>query len=865
MPRTAPARPLRTARRRLAVATASAFAVGLALLAAPAAQAQDEPTNLITNGDFASGTTGWWATANLAGAVADGEWCLDVPGGTANAWDAIVGQDGLPLVAGESYELQFTASASTDVSVRALVQRPVDPWPTALEEFPALTAEPQAYSFAFTAGADWTDAQLAFQIGRHAEPWQFCLSEVALLTGAEPPVYEPDTGPRVRVNQVGYLPDGPKRATLVTEATAAVPWQLKDASGALVADGESAVHGADATSGESVHVIDFSGVAATGEGFTLTADGETSYPFAIGTDAYGDLAVDAMSFYYPQRSGIAIDDAIAPGYGRAAGHADTAPNQGDGDVPCYADACDYTLDVKGGWYDAGDHGKYVVNGGISVAQLMSVYERALHASTGDPGQYADGTLRLPEHGDGVPDVLDEARWELEFLLSMQVPAGEELAGMAHHKIHDEHWTGLPLQPAADPQARYLYPPSTAATLNLAAAAAQAARLFAPYDADFAAECLAAAETAWQAALAHPDVYAPETSPDGGGPYGDADVSDEFYWAAAELFLTTGAKTYEEQVLDSKLHDADVFEGGFWWGEVAQLAKLDLATVPNALPRRDEVVAQVVAGADKFLADQEESPWDLAYGASGQFDWGSNSVVLNQLVVVGAAFDLTGESQYRDGVLSGLDYLLGRNALGNSYVTGYGSHFSQNMHSRWYANQFDPSLPNPPDGTLAGGPNSIAASWDPVAQRWLTGCAPQRCYIDDIGSWATNELTVNWNASLAQVAAFAAEQSSVTASPSCEVEYRINGQWPSGFNAQLLVRNTGDTPLEHVTLRWAMPTGQSIVHSWSVELSQEGHIVTATELAGGRALKAGRTFTFGFIGAKDARVALAPASVTCTAD
>ncbi|MEU6860982.1 glycoside hydrolase family 9 protein [Glycomyces sp. NPDC046736] len=865
MPQRSLAPPVRRARRGLMLAAASALAVG-AVAAAPTAQAQEEePSDLITNGDFADGTTGWWTTENLTGSVADGEWCVDVPGGTLNPWDAILGQDGLPLAAGESYELQFTARASADVSVRALVQQPVDPWLTAMEEFPAFTAEPQQFSYTFTAAADWEAAQLAFQIGRNASPWQFCLSEVALLTDAEPPVYDPDTGPRVRVNQVSYLPDGPKRATLVTDAEDAVPWQLHDAAGTVVAEGDSTPYGDEPTSGESVHVIDFSSVSAAGEGFTLTADGETSYPFAIGTDAYGDLAVDALSFYYPQRSGIAIDDAIAPGYGREAGHVDVAPNRGDGAVTCYGGACDYTLDVTGGWYDAGDHGKYVVNGGISVAQLMAIYERALYAPTGDADRLGDGSLRVPEHGDGVPDVLDEARWEVEFLMSMQVPAGEELAGMAHHKIHDENWTGLPLMPADDPEERFLEPPSTAATLNLAAAAAQAARLFEPYDPDFAAEALEAAETAWAAAIANPEVYAVDRGA-GGGPYGDDDVTDEFYWAAAELFLTTGAKTYEDFVLASEHHEADSFsDGGFWWGSVAQLAKLDLATVPNALPQRDALVAQVVAGADVYLAEQDASPWDLGYGADGTFEWGSTSVVLNRLVVIGAAFDLTGERHYKDGVFAGLDYVLGRNALGNSYVTGYGSHYSKNQHSRWYANQLDPASPNPPAGTLSGGPNSMTGTWDPIAQRWLSGCAPQSCYIDDIGSWATNELTINWNASLAQVASFAADQTGgVRTAPSCQVEYRINGQWPGGFNAQVLVKNTGDVPLNAVSLRWALPTGQSIVQSWSAEVSLDGHMVTASSLAGGAALKPGKTFSFGFIGAKDARTAVLPGAVTCSA-
>ncbi|WP_246039708.1 glycoside hydrolase family 9 protein [Glycomyces buryatensis] len=849
------------------MAAAAAGALVLSAVGATVAYAQeDEPTDLIVNGDFADGTAPWWATENLTDqTVSGGEWCLDVPGETENAWDAIVGQNDLPLVAGESYELRFNARASAPLSVRTLIQRDVDPWPTAVEEFSVLDTEAQTFSYTFTASEDWSDAQLAFQIGRNAEPWQFCLSEVSLFTDAEPPVYDPDTGPRVRVNQVGYLSDGPKRATLVTEATEPVAWELGDSGGEVVATGETAVVGADDSSGESVHTIDFSEVTAAGEGFTLTADGETSYPFAIGGDLYSDLAVDAMSFYYPQRSGVAIDEAIAPGYGRDAGHVDVEPNLGDGAVPCFEDACDYTLDVTGGWYDAGDHGKYVVNGGISVAQLMSVYERAINAPTGDPDRLADGSLRIPEHGDGVPDVLDEARWEMEFLLSMQVPAGEELAGMAHHKIHDESWTGLPLMPADDPQPRYLYPPSTAATLNLAATAAQCARLFEPFDAEFAAQCASAAETAWAAALEHPDLYAPDTSPDGGGPYGDSNVTDEFYWAAAELFITTGEQSYADQLAASELHDGYEFgPGGFSWGDVTGVAKINLATVPNALPDRDMIVEQVVAGAEVYLGEQESSPWDLGYGSNGTFDWGSNSAVLNALTVVGAAYDLTGDRRYRDGVLVGLDYILGRNALGNSYVTGYGSHTSENQHSRWYANQLDPSLPNPPAGTLAGGPNTVTSTWDPVAQRWLTGCAPQWCYIDDIGSWSTNELTVNWNAPLAQVASFAAEQVAVAQSPSCEVEYRINGSWTDGFNAQVVVVNTGDEPLEDLTLRWAMPTGQSVASSWSAEVVQDGHLVTVSKLGGGYPLQPGQQYTFGFTGDKDARAAVKPASVTCTA-
>ena len=556
----------------------------------------------------------------------------------------------------------------------------------------------------------------------------------------------PDTP--VRVNQVGYLPDGPKRATVISDSSTPLPWQLKDKAGKVVASGETTPHGMDDSSGQNTHTVDFSAYKGTGNTYTLEVDGKASLPFDLDPKAYRQLAIDAMSFYYPQRSGVAIDDSIAPGYGRAAGHTAETHNGGDTKVPCAPGTCDYTLDVTGGWYDAGDHGKYVVNGGISVAQLMSLYERSPKAAQAR-------ALRVPEAGGKTPDVLDEARWELDFLMKMQVPAGQKLAGMAHHKIHDAGWTGLPTDPAADTQQRFLKPPSTAATLNLAAAAAQGARVFEAYDKAYAAKLLNAARTAFAAAQANPKVYAPDSDSTGGGAYGDTDVDDEFYWAAAELYITTGEKKFADFVTASPVHKSDVFASAFDWRAVGALGRLDLATIDNKLPDRERVRESVIAGADKFLATMSSQAYGQAYAPNGGYDWASNSQMLNNLAVVGTAFDLTGEAKYRDGVLSGMDYIFGRNALNQSYVTGYGEKASKNQHSRWYANQIDPKLPNPPRGTLAGGPNSQLQ--DEVASAALKGCKPQLCYIDDIKSWSTNELTINWNASLSWVASFAADQ------------------------------------------------------------------------------------------------------------
>ncbi|WP_421733282.1 glycoside hydrolase family 9 protein [Cellulomonas sp.] len=733
-------------------------------------------TELLPHTSFAESLGPWGLYGGSDPVFADGSVCTTLPGGQSNPWDAGLAFTGLPIEEGQNYVLSFTASASADTPVRVIVGEGGGAYRTAFEQSAVpLTSELAEYTYPFTANvtfpADGTaPGQVAFHLGKSIG-YDFCISDVSLRTTASPPPpYEPETGPRVRVNQVGYVPDGPKRATLVTDATEALPWELHDATDAVVATGTTSPAGKDSSTRLGVHLIDFSDVTATGTGYTVVADGETSRPFDIDADLYQQLRQDSLDYFYLARSGTPIDGAIVGDeYARVAGHVGVAPNQGDTEVPCigprdYYDGwtCDYTLDVSGGWYDAGDHGKYVVNGGISVAQLLGTYERTLTAPSATAGALGDGTLDLPEHGNDVPDVLDEARWELEWMQKMIAPSGE-YAGMVHHKIHDEGWTGLPLLPAADPQKRSLARPSTAATLNVAAVAAQGARLFRTYDPAFADSLLATARSTWAAALAHPAVYAPGAAgADGGGAYDDRDVTDEFYWAAAELFLTTGEDAFEQYVLASPQHTADVFTpDGFFWGGVAALGRLDLATVPNDLPGLEAVKESVVAGADGYVASQAEQAFGSVYSpSSGEYAWGSSSSVANNLVVVGVAYDLTGDPTYSRSVLEGMDYLLGRNGLNQSYVTGWGEVASHQQHSRWFAHSLDPALPQPPTGSLAGGPNSQSSTWDPTMQATFTeGCAPSMCYLDTISSWASNEITVNWNSALSWVASFVADQGS----------------------------------------------------------------------------------------------------------
>ncbi|GAA0466994.1 hypothetical protein Ade02nite_93150 [Paractinoplanes deccanensis] len=815
--------------------------------AAPPAGAEQ-----LENGDFADGTAGWYSYGTTATGAEDGQLCATVPAGLANPWDAGIGQNNVTLTAGSSYTLSFDATASPGATVRAAVQLGADPYTSYLSRDVALTPTRQHLEYTFTAPEDTTLGQVAFQVGGAAAEYRLCLDNVSLIGGEAEPPYVPETGPRVRVNQVGYLPAGPKNATLVTDATAALDWQLNNAAGDVVTSGRSTPRGVDAASGQNVHTIDFSAYTTAGTGYTLVADGQTSHPFDISGTLYRQLRSDALQFFYIQRSGIAIDgDLVGRQYARPAGHLGVAPNKGDTSVPCRAGSCDYRLDVRGGWYDAGDHGKYVVNGGIAVQQLMSSFERTKTAVTADGGAgLADSTLRVPERGNQVPDILDEARWELEFLMRMQVPAGKPFAGMAHHKIHDANWTGLPMQPEDDPEQRELQPPSTAATLNLAATAAQGARLFAPYDAAFSAKLLASARTAYAAAKANPAKLAQDLG-GGGGSYGDNDVSDEFYWAAAELYLTTGEAAFLADVTASPHHTGDVFAAtGFGWGSTAALGRLDLATVPSALPAADRqrVRQSVLTAADNYLATLEAQAYGLPMpGNAGSYFWGGNSNILNNVQVLATAFDLTGTAKYRDGAVRGVDYIFGRNALNQSYVTGWGEKASQNQHSRIYAHQKDAALPHPPAGSLAGGAN--AGLDDPYAKDLLAGCKPMFCYVDDIESYATNEVAINWNSALAWVASFLADQGAgePVAAAACRASYTNYGDWAdgSGFTAQLAVTNTGTTTIDGWAVRFAFLGGQRVREAWSAETAQSGATVTARNTTTNRRLQPGATVYFGF--------------------
>lgn len=729
--------------------------------------------NLLKNSTFEGSRSIPWMTSFTApgsgqARVESGAYCLHVTDPGVHPWDAQFHHREMTIQKGHHYAVRFKigSTVSTQVEVKVAMSGP--PYKAYWHQGLDLGPTPQVFTSDFAMGADDDPtAELTFHVGGKTAakqtPFAICVDDVVLEDLEFEPKAEaqPPPIPNVLVNQLGYLPTAPKVAIVKTTSEGPIPWQLLDRLGHAVLAGTTLAHGSDPASGDHVEWADFTSFSKSAAGYTIKVGADASHAFEIAPRLYRKLKYDALAFFYQNRSGIAIAMPYAgdPKWVRPAGH------PGDRSVPCAPDArCDYALDVSGGWYDAGDHGKYVVNGGISVWTLLDEYERAksLGSSAGD---FADGKMNIPENHNGVPDLLDEARWELDFLIKMQVPEGHPLSGMAHHKIHDREWTALATRPSEDPVPRFLRPVSTAATLNLAATAAQGARIWSALDPTFAARCLQSAERAWTAALEHPAMIAPATDSLGGGAYDDDDVSDEFYWAASELFITTKKGVYADFIQKSP-HRLSVptDTGGqttsMTWGATAALGTISLAVVPSTLPKADVAAARaaIVKAADAYVAIARDQGYRVVFkpAASG-YPWGSNSFLLNNAIVTALAYDLTKDRKYLDVTSETIDYILGRNPNDQSYVTGYGFRPLEHPHHRFWAHQANAAFPAPPPGVLSGGPNS--GLQDPYVQAFgLQGCAPEKCYVDNIEAWSANEEAINWNAPLAWVAAFLDEQS-----------------------------------------------------------------------------------------------------------
>ena len=535
---------------------------------------------------------------------------------------------------------------------------------------------------------------------------------------------------QIRVDQVGYLPESPKVALVTAQASTFEVKRVSDHT--TVFNGELSPPSHDADTGDAVQIADFSKLKEPGTYYLEVPGVGKSWTFAINRDVFARTYYLAMRAFYGQRCGTAVDlGSEFPGYSHAACHLKGEFHASSGKQGERNNA--------GGWHDAGDYGRYVVNSGISTGTVLWTWE--IFGS-----KLKNIKLNIPETGNDTPDILNEARWNLEWMLKMQ-----DDDGGAWNKQTSEHFSGfvmpeadtLPSEVIGTGQQPYK---STCATADLAAVAAIAARVYLTFDPKFAARNLEAARQAWLWTEKFPNVTFKNPPGVSTGEYGDSSCSDERLWAAAELWRTTGDKTYNDYFINHYPDYRWTLEAASpeGWKDVAPMGIWTYA-LSSGKAADGKVVADIrqrTAQAAHAIVDRtSKNPYRVSLRAK-DYVWGSNGVAAAYGVELLVANVLTPDAVFREAALDNLHYLLGRNAFSLSWVTQVGDNPYRHPHHR--PSGADKNA-EPWPGLLSGGPN--AGRQDAVLQKLPADVPPARAYADDQASYASNEIAINWQASL----------------------------------------------------------------------------------------------------------------------
>ena len=546
----------------------------------------------------------------------------------------------------------------------------------------------------------------------------------------------------IRLNQIGFYPGAPKVA-VITDNSEGEFLVKSVASGEIVFKSKLSPPHKSQFSNEVTRIADFSTVTKPGV-YKLNLPGkEDSYTFEIKPKVFCDLTKSLIKGFYFQRMSTPLLPEYAGKWNHAAGHPDNqviihpaaaSPNRPAGTI----------ISCPRGWYDAGDYNKYIVNSGITMGTLLSLYEDF-------PAYFDTLRINIPESGDGAPDLLNEIVWNLRWMLTMQDPYD----GGVYNKVTNADFDGM-IMPSAAVTPRYVVPKGTGATLDFAAVMAQAGRIFSKFKKVFPGlsdSCLNSAEKAWMWAVKNPKVpydqnlmnreFKPVINTGG---YGDSDFSDEFIWAASELYISTGK--------DSFYKAYPMFPDTLMplpsWDDVRLLGYYTLARFEKKLTNGAKsdfpmLKDRIIKAAEKMTEGVSERAYMTVMGKSARdFVWGSNSVATNEGILLIQAYRLTNDKRYLDYALTNLDYILGRNATGYSYVTGNGHKTPMFPHHR--QSEAD-GIADPVPGLIVGGPN-------PGQQ---DGCktypskVPDQSYTDSVCSYASNEIAINWNAPAAYLA------------------------------------------------------------------------------------------------------------------
>lgn len=691
----------------------SALTAGLMLSAAVQISAPlsvSAAKNLVSNSTFDTGTSGWAIYKESGGAaklsVDDGRLAMNISSVGKVNYAVQLYYDIVPLYQNGLYHVHYEIASDVDRYVEVMIQQnggtyqsytwkglqlksdPSDP--VIIDyEFVMMKETDIMTKFCFNCGLEDKDPELP----EHT----IYLDNVTIELVDDSQVDYGSVGPYqapILTNQVGFRPSDPKTAVIRKEAGttdfAVVNAETKQT--AFTGKLGSAVQNNSAE--ETDYIADFSALTEKGKYYITCGSLDSSYEFVIADDPYAELLKDSVRMFYLQRCGCAVEDAK---FAHAACHTSQATVYGTSQK----------IDVSGGWHDAGDYGRYVVAGAKAVADLLYAYEA-------NPSIFGDD-VGIPESGNGIPDILDETRYELEWMLKMQAQDGG-----VYHKVTCSTFPGY-VMPTEEVKELIVTPISTTATADFCASMALAAEIYAETDSSFAAKCLAAAKKAWSYLQQNPNFIFKNPADISTGEYSDLTDRDERFWAAAQMFRATGDETY--------LSGISSVQTGMDWSTVGDYGSFALIGA-----KQNNLQESARNSLEKSAASSENIVKNSPYGSPiTKYNWGSNMTIAN----AGVLLAMTGRTDAASSVLS---HLLGQNPLGTCYVTGFGTVSPENPHHR-------PSMAvgSAMKGMLVGGVNSSLE--DSAAKAYCNDAPPAKCFVDNSESYSTNEITIYWNSPL----------------------------------------------------------------------------------------------------------------------
>jgi len=519
-------------------------------------------------------------------------------------------------------------------------------------------------------------------------------------------------GATAYINQIGYRSSDAKEFT-IADANGNV--DILDAAGQIVLTVTPTAPTMWDGSSQNVSLVDFSELQTPGT-YSISVGGQVlRQDLKIVDKTFEEVTKAALKWFYYQRASMALEETYAGKWKRAAGHTNS-------NIPKHNSAGSGSITSSKGWYDAGDYGRYIVNSGITTYTLLSLFEHF-------PNYFTTLKWNIPADGT-LPDLLAEIKWNLEWMLTMQ-----DTDGGVFHKMTALGFPG-DVMPAKDTDPICVIGKGTAATFDFAGVMAAASRVYKTYDATFAAQCLEAAKKAYAWGAQNPNKAFKNPTDVSTGEYGDGSLGDEKLFAGSELFIATGDASYKPNISEANIPN---------WGDVSGLAVYgastygaDASSKQILLKKADELVARTSTGFGVAMAAED-------------YVWGSNAVAANQGIWLLHAYYLTAERKYYNAARKVLDYLLGKNPLDMSFMTGFGTKSPKLPHHR-------PStadgVSEPVPGMLVGGPQNNDNS-DVGSESWqcqdYTKPQPALSYVDKRCSYATNEVAINWNAPLSYLA------------------------------------------------------------------------------------------------------------------